>query len=908
MQAILFIALALYSLCCAALPAAKLEILQSDLVQPVAVAWNDQGQMATLDLAGLQLGPQNPKRIGLEQVPASTLDVFASGQDWWLADPVGGKLSRFNGQGQLQQTLLAKNLLPPPATPVPRNPAAGSHALRGNDESPASGEQTVNEPANPEPVAVAVYQQVLYWADRANHRICRYDLVKQQVLDCFGKRGEMDGEFQYPYQMLFDADGYLYVTDILNARIQVFDASGRFFSQIGQFGSDGRQLFRPNGIAMDRDNKLLFVSDSYFGSIKVFKSGEALGELTDEQGQVIRLQSPSGLAWRAGKLYIAETLGGRLLALTIGDLTKVAAAENVDIADDNSRKNCLICHLSWAKTGNQPDSQGMLPEASLLMCYSCHNGAVLDSRSRIGRGEQHASVYDEQKRKDERHKEERKDKLPEIFPRTTDKELPCSSCHTPHTKGEGNDTLYEGHKNAWLRTPNKGGDMCERCHESKIKNARETDVKKRGLNHPLALKLAQPPTKDDPAYAGDKNLWQGLPKQLASVGSVLGHEQELVCQSCHQIHGGHGEDALTSLSEDKGQLCASCHERQSSSGKEDARRKGVHPVNVKPDKPMKRHDKKVEFVGCQSCHKVHDGKLGTPLLEKETEEDLNKMCETCHDRQHADDKDDAKKKGVHPVNIKMDDEVEIAGNKSKEVKCLTCHSVHKGKPNTPALVEDHRDGQLCSHCHAGKQAVVGSDHDMRIVAKKKPNQFKELPATGVCGACHTLHRGENQLPDLYAAKPVAEDNSDPDAEHSQLKADKLCINCHQKDGIGEKKVVKYFSHPHKDMVLRSDKKLMPLLGKGEKQEEFGEIACITCHEPHFWDAEQFEKSKQKGAEKLPATGNKDNVEGSPVNSFLRSKGVKDRFCVDCHGLEAITKFKYYHDKELARNRELDYLK
>jgi DNA-binding beta-propeller fold protein YncE len=56
--------------------------------------------------------------------------------------------------------------------------------------------------------------------------------------------GEMDGQFQYPYQMVFDRDGYLHVVDILNSRIQQFDKNGRFFATIGKFGTDKNALFR----------------------------------------------------------------------------------------------------------------------------------------------------------------------------------------------------------------------------------------------------------------------------------------------------------------------------------------------------------------------------------------------------------------------------------------------------------------------------------------------------------------------------------------------------------------------------------------------------------------------------------------------------------------------------------------
>ncbi|MCX7098586.1 MAG: NHL repeat-containing protein [Methylococcales bacterium] len=942
----------------------------SNLQQAVGVAVNPDGVMALLDGNGLTLVTNAGQVLSTNPaIPASALSVFFYHDQWFAADPVSGHLLRLNKTGGLVQTI----------------------DVRG----------TANSKKPPEPVAISVYQDVIYWADRANHRICRYDLPKQTALDCFGQRGETDGEFQYPYQMAFDRDGYLNVVDIANARIQVFDKKGRFVLQIGHFGSGKGDLFRPNGIAIDSQHDLLFVSDSYFGTIKLFRAGEALGELTDAKGTAVKLKSPTSLAWHNGVLFVADTLSSEIIALKIDGLDKIPVVLATESSADPSQKNCQMCHLSWAKVGNEPDKQNMLPEASFIMCYSCHNGAIWDSRFQIGKNGQHASVYDTDELKKQRHEQKRKDKLPDIFPRTESKDLPCTSCHTPHTKGVGNETLYEGHKNAWLRVTNKGGDLCERCHESKIKQAREPDVKKRGYTHPLAIKLTAPPTPEAKGYAKDKNLHEGLPKALAEAGGVLGHQDTIICQSCHQVHGGHGdrdmtalpsgkdelcvtcherqaskdqEDAhkkgvhpimvkflppptpdtkgyakdenlhkglpktlqdagavqgedktllcrschevhggegiseLTVLKTDKSELCIACHERQASKDKEDARCKGVHPVNVKPDKPMKKDGHEVKFVTCTTCHNVHTGKPDTALLEKGMK-DAEALCHTCHDRQDAKDKDDAFKKGVHPVNMKMDDEVEIDGKKTRKVLCLTCHAVHTGKPNTPALVEDHQDGQLCSHCHAGKQAIVGSDHDLRITAKDKESRFKEKPKAGVCSACHTLHRGENKVAHLYSAIAVAEDTSvvDKELQHSKLKEDQLCINCHQKKGVAEKKVVKAFTHPHKNVVLRSDKTVMPLLDDKEKANEFGEIACITCHDPHFWNADKLQQAK-KQPKSVVAVGNKDNVEGTPLTSFLRTKGIKGTFCVDCHALEAQTKYKYYHDPKLVRNIGVDYLK
>jgi hypothetical protein len=155
---------------------------------------------------------------------------------------------------------------------------------------------------------------------------------------------------------------------------------------------------------------------------------------------------------------------------------------------------------------------------------------------------------------------------------------------------------------------------------------------------------------------------------------------------------------------------------------------------------------------------------------------------------------------------------------------------------------------------------------------------------------------------------VIEDFADHELQHSTLREDKLCINCHQKQGIAEKKVVKYFTHPSKDMVLRSDKKIMPLLNQKEEVDELGEIACKTCHDPHIWSPKIQTNALKSAPKSILSLGQTENVEGSPLNSFLRTEGVKNTFCVECHGINALPKFKYFHDKNIVRQIGVDYLK
>jgi len=694
---------------------------------------------------------------------------------------------------------------------------------------------------------------------------------------------------------------------------------------------------------------------------------------------LLKFKVPVGIALYKNYLYVvdAEENSVYQLNLTYVDEKTIQSTPIKSHPVALSQKNCVTCHLSWAKE-KQLDSQKykdeVLPVASFEMCYSCHHGVILDSRFMIKHGDQHPTIYDLEKDKlTLKEMNAREDKLPKEFPITKNKEMLCSSCHMPHNSDKGAQTLYVEHQNAWLRVSNKDGDLCERCHESKTKNARELDKKNRGINHPLAIKLKTPPKKGELGYATEKELQKGLPDELKKALASLSTQSQIICQSCHQIHGGKGNDLLA-VTKDKGALCVQCHAKQNSKNKKDAHRKGIHPVNVKLEKPIKRKGEKIAKVTCDSCHKVHNGSLGTDLLPdymKKSED----LCMDCHEHQHAKDEKEALKKGVHPTNEKLEKPVTIAGKKIHKLGCLSCHSIHDGKPNTPALVQEykkdqlcknchkkyfakdkkealkkgihpmnhklekavkiakkevqqmgclschviHKDGiaetpallekykngEICKHCHENKRPIVGTDHDLRITAKNKKNHFDELPKeSGVCGTCHTMHRGEGKQPHLFAANIVTntvkkKDNNKND--QALFEEDKLCLNCHQQGGIAKKKTIKYFSHPYRDMILRSDEKIMPLLGKHGTIKEFGSIACITCHEPHLWQSLAVNKNPK------PLL-NKKNIEGTVKNSFLRRLGVVDTFCVDCHSLEALPKYKYYHDKDKVRNIGVDYLK
>ncbi len=69
-----------------------------------------------------------------------------------------------------------------------------------------------------------------------------------KLLKTWGKPGTREGEFNLPHNICCDADGFVYVADRENARIQVFDGDGTYIRQINN-------LHRPCGLCITRGSK-----------------------------------------------------------------------------------------------------------------------------------------------------------------------------------------------------------------------------------------------------------------------------------------------------------------------------------------------------------------------------------------------------------------------------------------------------------------------------------------------------------------------------------------------------------------------------------------------------------------------------------------------------------------------------
>jgi len=153
----------------------------------------------------------------------------------------------------------------------------------------------------------------LYVADNDNHYILVYDLSNLQLLQTLGAPGIEEREFRYPFQMAFDRNKYIFVTDVVNTRVQVFNPEGLFVTVIGGWGVEKGHFFRPKGIAVDKHSRV-YVSDSYMGVIQVFKNNGEFYSAISDQGKtsVKKFVTPSGLFIDNNRLYVVEMFADKI--------------------------------------------------------------------------------------------------------------------------------------------------------------------------------------------------------------------------------------------------------------------------------------------------------------------------------------------------------------------------------------------------------------------------------------------------------------------------------------------------------------------------------------------------------------------------------------------------------------------
>ncbi|ODA41994.1 6-bladed beta-propeller [Desulfosporosinus sp. BG] len=163
------------------------------------------------------------------------------------------------------------------------------------------GDDALNKPMD-----VAVIDQFVYVTDTNNKRVQVFDLGGTPFFK-FGKEGTGKGEFKFPYGIAGDKQGQVYVSDLYNGCISIFDSKGKFIKYFAEKDPNEKLIEAPGSLRISGDK--LYVTDIKKSKVLVFnmegKLVKEIGGLGQKAGQ---FQAPNALTVdKDGNLYVVDT-------------------------------------------------------------------------------------------------------------------------------------------------------------------------------------------------------------------------------------------------------------------------------------------------------------------------------------------------------------------------------------------------------------------------------------------------------------------------------------------------------------------------------------------------------------------------------------------------------------------------
>ena len=590
------------------------------------------------------------------------------------------------------------------------------------------------------------------------------------------------------------------------------------------------------------------------------------------------------------------------------DRNKNRFSHSVDVTPDNAKipekwKNgfkvklgaggelvCVSCHTTHNSTVNKY----LLCESNEkdALCLQCHS-----SQEKLIRGTKHdlnLMAPDAVNVKQE----------------TVSQSGPCSCCHLTH---EGVGPFMWARQ--WKGTEETPVGICKSCH-AKQACADEVPVPETG--HPIGMK------PDESTKAMDFPLFTAFGKKDLQ-GAIY-------CSSCHNSHQWDPENPENKGSKDiKGDitnsflrvahqgsgLCLGCHKEEAAIEKtgHDLSHSAPQEKNILGQLPE-------ESGVCGSCHLAHGGNellMWGRNLDMQDSRLMARPCLECH-KEGSCGKENLIGEHSHPIEIRLADpsvtKLPLFTSEGKKdpdgmVFCSTCHNTHQWDPRDPE--KKGEDGtssdsflrqavagssQLCRECHENKAYIDGTDHDLRLTAADDKNKQGLLPQdSGLCGPCHAVHNAVVQ-PFIWNRDvgPAVVANWKKEFSSPNNFMTGFCSSCHMQGQCAENKIPEYGLHPRDLYMAMAQEKSgsmsqeeyekfldqFPIFtDEGEKSVK-GDIVCVTCHDPHLWNA-SHQQHKGPGKE----------IEGNATNSFLREK-ISFTLCSSCHGEDALYMFKYFH--------------
>lgn len=330
-------------------------------------------------------------------------------------------------------------------------------------------------------------------------------------------------------------------------------------------------------------------------------------------------------------------------------------------------------------------------------------------------------------------------------------QLTCIVCHDTH----------EASHRALLHITPDANKLCLTCHEDKL--------------------IAQAHIEVLPKHGQQPILNADQQAVVARWDNPIGPNGELLCTSCHRVHGAHPDTELLTFTPQYGDVCVACHPAEGTVFGTAHDLRTNHP-NLPNDAGMTP----IASGACSACHLSHR----FPRQRVPSAADPGGQCNACH-------------------NPNACGREKLAGDPPHpETACHDCHDPHTRRV-ADFLKADHTE--LCVSCHNEPAALVGGPHDVSVVPDAWPKSSQS--AKGLCLPCHVAHGGGG--PGLFRME-MAADNLDGE-----------CLSCHADAGWDRSSTIAAIHPSHvAPEHLKADVALVTN-ADGEKR-----IGCRTCHDPH----------------------------------------------------------------------------
>lgn len=156
-----------------------------------------------------------------------------------------------------------------------------------------------------DPTDVECYRDSCFVISNNGHKIIKTDLLFSKNRLESGKFGYNKNEFRFPFDMAIDANGDIFISEVINTRVQIVNNDLKFVDYLGDWGVDKGQFYRPKGVAIS--NKMLAVSDGFIGVIQLFDIDKKrfMGVFSTDN-KILRFESPTRIRISNNKLIVVD--------------------------------------------------------------------------------------------------------------------------------------------------------------------------------------------------------------------------------------------------------------------------------------------------------------------------------------------------------------------------------------------------------------------------------------------------------------------------------------------------------------------------------------------------------------------------------------------------------------------------